>query len=124
MEYICGLHKRYSCAMMVTAFYIIVQAFLLLACEGPSASCLQDRGSIYVMEAMKSISSTTLSQRTTETRLSSLSVMTAPAPRAISEAFSDGLNLAAERTRSWVLWDIFIGSEQESHPSSDRVARK
>ena len=69
MEYICGLHKRYSCAMMVTAIYIIVKAFLLLACEGPSASSLQARGSIYVMEAMKIISSTTLSQRTTETRL-------------------------------------------------------
>ncbi len=124
MEYICSLPKRYSCAMAVTAFYIIMQVFLLLACDGPSASNLQDRGSIYVMEAVKSLSSTTLSPRTADTRLSSLSVKAVPAPRALAEAFSEGLNLAVERARSWTLWDIFIGDEQESQPSSDMVARK
>ena len=34
------------------------------------------------------------------------------------------LNLAAERTSSRALWDVFIGDEQESQPSSDMVARK
>ena len=124
MGYVCGLHKKYFCAMTVTAFYIIVQTFLLLAYEGPSVSSLQDPGSIYVMEAMKSISSTTLSPRTAETRFAPLPVKTDPVPRTLSEAFSEGLNLVAERTSSRALWDVFIGDEQESQPSSDMVARK
>ena len=124
MGYVCGLHKKYFCAMTVTAFYSIVQTFLLIAYEGPSVSSLQDPGSIYVMEAMKSISSTTLSPRTAETRFAPLSVKTDPVPRTLSEAFSEGLNLVAERTSSRALWDVFIGDEQESQPSSDMVARK
>ena len=76
------------------------------------------------MEAMKSISSTTLSPRTAETRFAPLSVKTDPVPRTLSEAFSVGLYLVAERTSSRALWDVFIGDEQESQPSSDMVARK
>lgn len=120
-----GLHRKYCTAFAITAFYVVMQLFLLLCCGGPSSASLQDRGSIHVMEAVKNLSSTSPVQRAIEkARLLSFSIKTLAVSRALSEAFSEGLSLTARRASSWLLWELFVGDEQESHPSSDMVARK
>lgn len=123
VDYLFEYSKKRSSVILVAFFYVAIQLFLLLNYDGPTAANLQDGGSLYVMQTMKSINTTTLAQRINFHRFG-LSLKYAPAPRPCAEAFLEELHLSTYTPSAWKLWALAIGEEKESQPSSNMVFRK
>lgn len=124
MDTICGIRKKCGCTAAVVFCYIVMQIFLFAFCEGPSASPLQDTGSIYIMEAMTALSHAAVTQRNTDYgSLAQLSECV-QAPRQLCDAFTEKSELDAFCAERFALWSIFIDGIKESQSSSNMVARK
>ncbi|MEG1823628.1 MAG: hypothetical protein RR501_02505 [Cloacibacillus sp.] len=124
MEYFAGNARKSYYAMLIAAFYISLQAFIMLSVESPFPSDMHSASDLYVVHAVKNVNDGTLvsSRSGAAQRFSQLK--TAFLPRPLAVAFSKSMRISAERPREWEQWNLSVGCEQQSHPSSEMVFRK
>ena len=124
MGYFAGQSRKSYYAALLTAFYISLQAFVLLMDMGAAAPNLLDVQSIYMMQTIKSVNDdATVSQRAAFA-LFCASLAPALQPKQLTDAFSEGLDAHLSRLPAWAFWNAEIGAAQEARASADMVFRK
>lgn len=123
MGYFTNLRKSYYAALL-TAFYIALQAFILLTDAGPATPNLLDVQSAYMMQTLKSVNDdATVSQRAAFAMFLA-AFGSAMQPKPLTDAFSEGLDALFRRLPAWAFWHAEIGAAQEARASADMVSRK
>lgn len=118
-----GIKKSY-CAVLLTVFYVLFQAFVMLADVSDVSPNLLDVRSVHIMNTIKNVThDATVARRAAFAFLFSMSGL-ALMPRRESEAFlADAENLSG-RLPAWDAWLSRIGAALEASPSADMVSRK
>ena len=124
MGYFTNQFRKSYYAALLTAFYIALQAFILLTDAGPASSNLRDVQSAYMMQTLRSVNDdATVSQRAGFAALAA-SFGLALQPKTLTDAFSAGLDAFFRRLPAWIFWNAEIGAAQEACASDDMVFRK
>lgn len=124
MGYFTNQIRKSYYAALLTAFYIALQAFILLTDAGPASPNLRDVQSAYMMQTLRSVNDdATVSQRAAFAMFFA-SFGSALQPRPLTDAFSEGLDAVLRRLPAWAFWNAEIGAAQEARASADMVFRK
>ena len=124
MGYFTNQIRKSYYAALLTAFYIALQAFIMLTDAGPVSPNLRDVQSMYMMQTLRSVNDdATVSQRAGFAMfLASFGATLQPRP--LTDAFSEGLDAFLRRLPAWAFWNAEIGAAQEARASADMVFRK
>ena len=114
MGYFTNQIRKSYYAALLTAFYIALQAFIMLTDAGPVSPNLRDVQSMYMMQTLRSVNDAMF--------LASFGA--ALQPRPLTDAFSEGLDAFLRRLPAWAFWNAGIGAAQEARASADMVFRK
>ena len=124
MDYFASQLKKSYCAVLITVFYILLQAFVLLADGAGASPNLLDVKSVNMMQTIKSVNDeVTVAQRAPFAHLFAAFGF-ALQPKALTDAFSEGLCARFGRLPAWASWLYGVGAEQEARAPSDMVSRK
>ncbi|WP_303146680.1 hypothetical protein [uncultured Cloacibacillus sp.] len=124
MGYFTNQIRKSYYAALLTAFYIALQAFILLTDAGPASPNLRDVQSAYMMQTLRSVNDdATVSQRAAFAMFFA-AFGSALQPRPLTDAFSEGLDAVLRRLPAWAFWNAEIGAAQEARASADMVFRK
>lgn len=123
MGYFTNFRKSYYAALL-TAFYIALQAFILLTEAGAVSPDLRDVQSMYMMQTLRSVNDdATVTQRATFAVFFA-ALGSAMQPKQLTDAFAEGLDAFFRRLPAWAFWNAEIGLAQEARASDDMVFRK
>ncbi|OUO93709.1 hypothetical protein [Cloacibacillus sp. An23] len=124
MNYFAGQLRKSYCAVLLTVFYVLLQAFVMLSDVADASPNLLDVQSMNMVQTIKSVNDDATVAQRAAFALFFAHLGCAVQPRPLTDAFSAGLDATLRRIPAWEFWNAEVGDAQEARPSSDMVFRK